>query len=181
MKLLKKLPNYILIWLVTLVAISTLMIIVSPRLRNSGKLQQTKPAPVIPKIISKVKNVEVLSTAIKGEGTASAVVAIEIRNNSDKPIIAIAIESGDGKDASGVSTEGFKGGDEPPSVVLQPQGTIIMEMPVSNLLPGKPLKIAGVMYADGTEDGDEITIKTIRGHRDKAKAEGPAKKGGLPQ
>lgn len=181
MKLLKKLPNYILIWLIALVAISTLMIIVSPRLRNSGKQQQTKLAPVVPEVISKVRDLEVISTIIKREGTPSSVVAIEIRNNSDKPIIAIAIESGDAKDSSGISTEGFKSGDEPASVVLQPQGTIIMEMPVSNLLPGKPLKIAGVMYADGTEDGDEITRKTIRGHRDKAKAQGPAKQEGLQQ
>jgi hypothetical protein len=181
MKSFKRLPSYIFIWVIVLVAIATLMIVASPRLRNAEKKQETKQVTVVPKIISKVKNLEVISTAIKRQGEPSAVVVIEIRNNSDKPIIAIAIESGDEKDAAGVSTDGFKSGDEPPSIILPPHGTITMEMPLSNLLPGKPLKIAGVMYADETEDGDELTRKTIRGHKESAKAKGSAKKGEPPQ
>jgi hypothetical protein len=177
MKSLKRLPSYILIWVITLMAIATLIIVASPRVRNAEK-QEAKQITEVPKVISKVKDLEVISTAIERQGEPGAVVAIEIRNNSDKPIIAIAIESGDEKDAAGVSTDGFKSGDEPPAVILQPHGTITMKIALSNLLPGKPLKISGVMYADGTEDGEELTRKTLRGHRDKAKAKGPTKKGG---
>jgi hypothetical protein len=177
MKSLKRLPNFILTWVVALVAIITSMIVASPELRSSGKQQEAKRVAVVPKVISKVKDLEVISTSLKRQDEPSAVVAIEIRNNSDKPIIAIAIESGDEKDASGVSTDGFKGGDEPPSVILPAHGTITMEMAVGSLLPGKPLKIAGVMYADGTEDGDALTRKTLRGHKERARAKGSAKKG----
>lgn len=177
MKSPKKLPNYILIWVIALVAIATLMIIASPKLRNPGKQQEKNQVIDVPKVISKVEHLEVISTTIKRQGEPGAVVAIEILNNSEKPIIAIAIESGDEKDASGASTDGFKDGNEPPSIILPPHGTIIIEMAVSNLLHGKPLKVAGVMYADGTDDGEELTRKTIRGHREQAKTKGSAKKG----
>jgi NAD(P)H-hydrate repair Nnr-like enzyme with NAD(P)H-hydrate epimerase domain len=182
MNLFKRIPSYILTWIVVLVAVTTLMIIASPKLRSSAQQQQeTKRVTVVPKVISKVKDLEVIGTTIKRQDEPSAVVAIDIRNNSDKPIIAIAIESGDEKDAAGVSTDGFKGGEEPPSIVLPAHGTITMEIAVSNLLPGKPLKIAGVMYADETEDGDELTRRTLRKHKEHAKAKGSVKKGEPPQ
>ena len=177
----KRLPNYIFIVVIASVSFTTLMIIATPKLSVSEKLQQTKQLAEIPKVISQVKDLEVISTTIKRQGESDAVVAIEIRNNSDKPIIAIAIESGDKKDASGVSADGFRGEDQTPSIILPPHGTIVMEMPVSNLLPGKPLKVAGVMYLDGTEDGDELTRKTLREHKDKAKTNSPVKEWRLPQ
>jgi hypothetical protein len=173
--------RYILISVSAVVAIISLLVVVNPKPRNSRKQEETKPLTVMPKVISKVKDLEVINTTLKRQGEPSAVVAIEIRNNSDKPIIAIAIESGDEQDASGVSLDGFKGGDEPPSIILPPHGTITMEMEVSNLLPDKPLKVGGVMYADETEDGDELTRKTIRGHKNKAQASSPVKKGGRKQ
>ncbi len=181
MKSLKRLPGHILIWVIALVVIATLMIVASPRRRDAEKQQEANQVAAVPKVISRVKDLEVISTAIKRQSEPSAAVAIVIRNNSDKPIIAIAIESGDEKDAAGISTDGFKNGDEPPSVILPPHGTITMEMALGSLLPGKPLKVAGVMYADETEDGEELTRKTLRGHRDKAKAKGPTKKGGPAQ
>lgn len=177
MKSLKGIQNYIIAWAIVVVAIAAIMITASPKLQNSGKQEAKNRVTEVPKIISKVKDLEVISTTIKRQGEPSAVVAIEIRNNSEKPIIAIAIESGNDKDASGVSTDGFKEGDEPPSVILPPHGSIIMEMAVDNLMPGKPLKIAGVMYADGSDEGDELTRKTLRGHREQAKTKGSARKG----
>lgn len=177
----KRLPGYIFIGIIALVLTTTLMIVAVPKPRVASKQQQTKQLAEPPKVISKVKDLEVISTTIKRQDEPDAVVAIEIRNNSDKPIIAIAVESGDEKDASGISTDGFRGEDQPPSVILPPHGTIVMEMTVGNLLPGKPLKIAGVMYLDGTEDGDELTRKTLREHKEKAKIKSPEKKLGAQQ
>ena len=177
----KELSSHTLIVAIALVSIATLMIVANPKLRNSKTQQEKKTVTVVPKVISRVKNLEIISTSLKAEGEPGAALAIEIRNNSDRPIIAITIESGDEKDASGVSTDGFKGGDEPPNVILPPHGTITMEIEVSNLLPGKPLKVAGVMYLDGTDDGEEVAKKTLRGHKQKAKDNIPASKGGQPQ
>jgi hypothetical protein len=178
MQSLNRVSKYILVSVIALVAVTSLLAIASPPLRNSGKQGETKQIEVMPKVISRVKALEVVNTYVIRQGEPGAAVVIEIRNNSEKPVIAIAVESGDEKDASGISTDGYKGEGETPTVILPPQGTIKMEMLINNLLPGKPLKIAGVMYLDGTEDGDEITRKTLREHKAKAKAKGSANKGG---
>jgi hypothetical protein len=142
----------------------------------SIKRQQAAAYP--PKVISKVKNLEVVSVTVEQESPhPEPTVVIIIRNNSDQAVVSVAVESGDDKDASGISTDGFKEGDEPPSAVIEPYGTIKMEMLLSNLLPGKPLKVSGVMYADGSVDGEKLTIETIRGHKERAR-DGGNKKGG---
>lgn len=162
----KKVAKCILISLITLVAIASLLTVATPNPRNSEKQQEeSKQTVVTPKVISKIKDLEVINTTIKRQGELSAAIAIEIRNNSEKPIIAIAIESGDEKDASGTSTDGFKGEGETPSIILAPHGTITMEIATSNLLTGKPLKVAAVIYADNTVDGEEPAIKTLRGQK----------------
>lgn len=177
MKSAKNLPNYILVWIIALVAIATLMIVVSPKLRNAGKEQENKPTPEVPKIISKVKDLEVVSMTLDNKDETHPMLVIEIRNNSVKPIVAISVESGDEKDSSGIGTDGFKDGDEPASIILQPSGTITMRMSVGALLPGRPLKVSAVMYADGTDDGEERAKETLRGWKERAKAKGTEKKG----
>jgi hypothetical protein len=132
----------------------------------------------VPKIISKVSTLEVVSANINNQEKENATVVIEVRNNSDKPIIAIVVESGDDKDASGVSVVGFKSGDEPPSVVLKPYATLKIRMPLSNVKPGAPVKISGVMYLDGTEKGEEEAIGTLRRQKEHEKK---SKGGGNPR
>ena len=66
--------------------------------------QQIRP----PKVISKAKSLEVLTTTIIGDTEQTATIVVEVRNNSDKAVIAIAIESGDEKDASGMGLEDLK-------------------------------------------------------------------------
>jgi len=132
------------------------------------KSQQGKTK--LPVIISKSKNLEVVGVTILNEGEPHAAVALEVRNNSDKAVIAVAIVSGDDKDASGITTNGFPEGDDPPFIVMEPYGTRTFEMPLSNLLPGKPLKIGGVAYADGTEEGDKMTLETMHGQKERSKA-----------
>ena len=135
---------------------------------NVTKSQQGKTK--LPVIISKSKSLEVVRATIVNEGEPTAAVALEIYNNSDKAVIAIAIESGDAKDGSGITKNGFPEGDSPPFSVIEPYGTITLEMSVFNLLPGKPLKIGGVVYADGTEEGDKITLETMHRQREHSKA-----------
>lgn len=138
------------------------------------KLQQPDSNKV-PKVVSKVKNLEVVS--VERESQSDPRLAIVIRNNSDQGVVSVAVESGDDKDASGISTDGFKEGDESPSMVIEPHGTITMHMLLMNLLPGKPLKVSGAMYADGSVDGEKPAIELIREHKERAK-KGLSKKGG---
>lgn len=165
--------------LILSVAILTIMLVlvlvVLPSKRSSKEQPETKRVTQIPQIVTKVKNLEAETAIIKRKDEPTATVAVEIRNKSDKPVIAVAIESGNEIDSSGVNRNGFHEGDEPPSVVLQPHGTITLEMPLSNLRPDEPIKISGVMYADGTEEGDEATLGTMRRQKEHYKT---PKKGG---
>jgi hypothetical protein len=142
------------------------------------KRQQAATHP--PKVISKVKNLEVVSVTVEQESHHSEpMVVIIIRNNSDQAVVSVAVESGDDKDASGISTDGFKEGNELPSAVIEPFGTIKMQMLLGNLLPGKPLKVSGAMYADGSVDGEKLATETIREHKERARR-GENKKGDSP-
>lgn len=181
MKSLRKLPSYIILWVIALLAVATLMIVASPKLRNAGKQQEDGQTAQLPKIISKVKDVEVVNITLDERDAATPTLVIEIRNNSVKPIVAISVESGDENDSSGVGTDSFTGGDELPSIILPPQGTITMRMPVASLLPGKPLKVSAVMYADGTDDGEDRAKETIRIDKQHAKDKASEKKGEPPQ
>ena len=149
-------PKYIFTLVIVLLVVMSVLGVnpIRRAIRRTQQQQERRPVTdTLPPIISKAKNIEVVSATIKRQGDPTAVVVIVLRNNSDRAVVAISIESGDERDASGISTEGFRNGDEPSIVVLEPHGTITMEMPLSDLLPGKPLKVAGVMYADGSEDG----------------------------
>ena len=135
----------------------------SPTLRIAGT---TRLLEQLPPIISKVKTLEVVNAKLKGAGTHDAIVEIEIKNNSPKPIIAVAIESGDKKDASGTTLNGFNEGDVPPNIVVKPFEVFQMYFSLANVRQGHPIRIGGVVYADGMEEGDEITLGTIRRQRD---------------
>lgn len=133
----------------------------------------------LPKIVSKVRSLEIINTEIKGEGP-TALAFITIFNNTDTPIIAIGIEVNDGKDAAGFTLNGFTEGDETPKVVLEPYSSKTVEFPLSHLRhvkPGTPIRIGGVMFADGTEEGNEDTLDTMHGQKAYHKAKKPKKDG----
>ena len=130
-----------------------------------------------PKVVSKIKNLEVVSVTVEREGEPDATLAIVIRNNSARGVVALSVESGDGKDFSGISTTGFGDGDETPSIILEPYATIKMEMLLGNLLPGKPLKVSGVMYADEATEGEDTAKERLRSYKERAKERATARKG----
>lgn len=131
-------------------------------------VRQQQQVPELPRIISRARNLEVVSATIREQ-----VVFIEIRNNSDKPVIAVTVEFRDSRDAVGVNFNGFNDGDEPPTVVIEPHGTITVDLPLNHarhVRAGSPIRVGGVMYADGSEDGDEATLSTMRGQREHYRA-----------
>lgn len=158
MKISKQFSNFVLV--LGIVALVGTSLIVLQKARFNVAAKQSKTA--VPHVVSKVKNLDIVSVTIQREGTPDAIAVIEVQNNSGKPIIAFAVESGDDKDASGNTINGFGEGGSPPVVVLEPYQTRKVTFPLSNVQPGHPIRVAGVMYADGTEDGDEITLGTMR-------------------
>lgn len=162
--------------LYAVVVLSASVIIVTATTKPTGRQDG---AAALPRVVSKIKQIEVLSAYLK-QGDDSAAVAIQIRNNSDKAVIAITIESGNKKDSSGI-TRSRSLGDKEPGAVIEPYGTIIMELPLSYVLPGHPVRVAGVLYADGTEAGDDFTLEAMRRLRGREKAKADAKKQEPPQ
>lgn len=130
-----------------------------------------------PKVISKVKNLEVVGVSVREEGQPTAELVIDIHNKSEKPVVAVSVECGDAKDASGVEINGDIGDDQP-TAVIEPYGRRTVKLSISNLLPGKPIKIVGAIYADGSEDGEPVTLGAMHEHRKRDKAETLKRKGG---
>jgi hypothetical protein len=141
-------------------------------------MQRRAQEQEIPRVISKVKSLEVMSVKIVRDGDPTTALAIEIRNKSEKPVIAFSVESGDDKDASGIDINGMTS-DEPPTTVIEPYGTRTVELPMGDVHPGKIVKVAGAIYADQSEDGDELSLRSIHQHQKRDKAETLKRKGGL--
>lgn len=125
----------------------------------------------LPKVISKVKKVEVSDARVEKRGESN-VVALKIKNNSEIGITAFTVTSGDisfGKDGSV--------GDNP-TAVIEPHDTITIDIPLNSLKKDVPLTITGVFYADGSEDGETTTLKVMHGFRAREKDKVREKKGG---
>lgn len=123
----------------------------------------------MPEVLSRVKTVEIVRTWIEDPNTPHASAALEVRNNSRKDIMAVDLVSGDG----GVTRNGLTDEDHP-IVVIKPGDTTTLKMNFGEMTFGAPLVISSVVYGDGTEEGDERSLKTIRQIREhdrKAKKE----------
>lgn len=144
---------------------------IAASLIGSGVLSQRKePQPqevvtTIPPIFSKVKTLEIISIKTIYENTPAAGVSIEVRNNSDKAVMAVDLVSGEGAiTKNGLSDE------ENPIVVIEPYGTTDLYMNFTAMTPGAALVVAAVTYADGTEEGDETSLRLMHKLRDRDRA-----------
>lgn len=138
---------------------------------KAKKQQPRERASSIPPVYSKIKNLEVVSATIIDPGTDAARVAVEIRNNSDKAVMAVDLVSGEG----GVTRSGLSDEDNP-IVVIQPHGTTTIKMNFGEMTPGAPLVVSAVTYADGMEQGDEASLKVMHTARDHDRAVSRARK-----
>ena len=160
----------------SLILISSCVLVVAGVAGAVMARRQTREVK-LPKVISKVKNLEVIGVGVCREGEPTAALAVEIYNKSDKPVTAFSVESGDEKDASGIDINGDIS-DDPPTAVIEPHGIRTVELPVSDIHPGKPVKVGGAIYADGTEDGEEVILRSMHDHRKRDKAESLKRKRG---
>lgn len=140
--------------------------------KQSTKKQGPKENRVtsMPPVFSKVKKLEVVRAWIEEAGTPAVRAAVEIRNNSDKDVMAVDLVCGEG----GITRNGLTD-EEHPIVVIKPHDTTIVEMTFGAMTFGAPLVVSAVTYTDGTEEGDEASLKAmhmVRAHdRAKLKAE----------
>lgn len=176
--------NLILLSAAALVLIGGLAISYKAAWPHGGHGQQgIKPVTskeTLPVIISKVKKLEIVGATILGERQENAVVAIEIKNKSDLAVYFVALSNGDIKDSEyGISQDGLNVEGEP-QVVIEPHGTITMNMLLSNLDGRYPIVLSAGGFADGSEEGDESILESIRYRREHDKAKRAAGKGVKP-
>jgi hypothetical protein len=126
---------------------------------------QRQKVTTIPPVYSKVKTLEVVSTKIINENTPAAGVSVEIRNNSYKSVMAVDLVCGEGAITKNGLTD-----EENPIVVIEPYGVTTVEMAFGAMSPNAPLVVSAVTYDDGTEEGDEESLRIMHKIRDHDRA-----------
>jgi hypothetical protein len=156
-----------------LVVVSALALTKSSKTFPPPKVSQEQQqfADTMPLIISQVKDIEVVEATLKNPGTKDVIAVLTIKNKSNKPVIAVSVETGEPEEADGITVNGFKEGDEPPDAVIEPHGTITVELPLNNAKPGDPIRMSGVVFADDSEDGEKTALETIHTQRKHTKSE----------
>jgi hypothetical protein len=119
----------------------------------------------LPKVVSEAKNIEVVNVKVEEPHT----LIVTLRNNSEKPVVALTLETGNANDGDGVSAAGYKEGDEPDAVIVNPHETYDMDMPLSYLRPDGLVRVSGVFYADDTEEGNKNTLEVMRDQKKQIK------------
>lgn len=128
----------------------------------------------IPRVISKVKDLEIINARIVRAGTDAPGVAFEIRNNSNRAVMAVDITCGE----AGISKDRLED-EEKPIVIIEPYGRLAAEMN-DELSPGFPIVLSGAIYEDGKEEGTESSLKAIHRGRAHERARRKAEKEGQP-
>ncbi|HEV7374727.1 MAG TPA: hypothetical protein VGN95_08415 [Pyrinomonadaceae bacterium] len=137
---------------------------------TKDKQEKNQTVETLPLIISQVKGIEVVKATLEGKGTADPFAVLEIKNISDKPIIAVSVEIGEPEEADGITRSGFNEGDKPPSVVIEPHDSITLRLPLNNAKPGDAIRVSAVVYADDSEDGEKIALETVHAQREHDKS-----------
>jgi hypothetical protein len=97
--------------------------------------------------------------------------------------MSVEISTKNKGDSGGVSVDGLADEDNP-KVVIAPFGTITLEMPLAEMIPGVPLAISNAEFSDGTAEGDKTALRDLRAvrkHRQDIKLADKSKKAGAQQ
>jgi hypothetical protein len=137
---------------------------------NSGRAKEPARKPLqkrgnsssLPNVVCHFANITVLDVSIKNEGAPEATVVVRVENNSEIGIVAIGMESTNGEESSGVTLRSSLEDDRQPIVVIKPHEVGTLEMALADVFPDAPLEIGFVNYADGTEKGNERSLKIFR-------------------
>jgi hypothetical protein len=150
-------------------------VVVFSAVREEPKQEQPKDwLSSIPPVMSKVKDLEIINVRLIRAGSDTPGVAFEIRNNSDRAVMAVNITCGE----AGISKDGLEDEDNP-TVIIEPHGTLKAVM-YDELTRDAPLVISSATFADGTEEGSESSVKLMQRLRARDRAKHKAQREGQP-
>jgi hypothetical protein len=121
---------------------------------------EPRAASTLQRVESAVADLEIIETSIVDRESGLGVVLIKVRNKSDKAITHITIGSCGVTDCSGTIHGGLR---------VAAGHAYELRFHVANIIPGQPLRIEGVVYADGSIVGDEHGIKDLRDQLEREK------------
>jgi len=145
-------------------------------LGRAARASQEKPKrPVLsrlPEIKSCVEHVKLVKAELVNQGD-SQVAVLELENQAYLGVIAISLETIVDKEKRGLVRSGFSP-DKEALIIIPPHEKETIRF--GNLGANSPIRIASVMFSDGTEEGCESSIKTVRDIKDRnTKRSGPQK------
>jgi hypothetical protein len=110
----------------------------------------TAPDLVLPEIVSAVPDIEVVHAEPAYDMSGTPQIELYLRNNSDQDVNYLYLESHTCRDGSG---QGWERSSGPP--VIAAHETTRTLVSYQNVIPGRPLTIAYVRYANDTTAGKE--------------------------
>jgi hypothetical protein len=145
-----------LLFMLGLLGVSCVVSVAVLSARRQSQSQQPKDwLRSIPKVESKVKNLQIINPRIVRADTVAPGVEFEVLNNSDKAVMAIEISCGQG----GIAKDGLED-EENPTVIITPYGTLRAEMS-GELEPDKALVITAAVFDDGKEEGVRSSLELM--------------------
>lgn len=139
---------------------------------SQEKASKRQVLSAMPEIKSCVEHIEVVKGQLKTRSNGSQVAILELENKAYVGVTAVSVETTVGREKHTVTRSGFSP-DKAPLIIIPPQERATIEL--SNLSANSPIRIASVMFTDGTEEGCEQSLKTMRlvKERDTKKGGGP--------
>lgn len=105
-----------------------------------------------PVLMSYVEGVEIGKvTVIERSATHSAMLEVEIRNNTSREAIGLLLCSADTRDSTCIGASG--------GTVLAAHGIFMMTFPVPNLHAGRPLSVSAVVWKAGSVSGHPFVLR----------------------
>ena len=147
---------FVLFGALVLVTASVITVVVISAKRQQPKTQQPKEwLTSIPRVLSKVKDLEIINERIVRPNTDTAGVTFDILNKSNRAVMAVRIASGH----ASISKDGLED-EEHPIVIIEPYGSLPAEM--TDLTPGAPIEISSATFQDATEEGDTSSVEFMQ-------------------
>jgi hypothetical protein len=159
--------------LAVLLGMSTGLALYAVSYAQTGHVNQAPPSQKervtsVPEVTSCVKNIKVINRKLIDDVTFSESLEVEVENTGEIGIIAILIETSNGRETYGEMPSTFE--DDEPAAIIEPQARYTLTMAANNIKPHGPFQIGSVAYIDGTEEGCEEALKTMRGLKAKHEA-----------
>lgn len=129
------------------------------RSRQEDSPQKREIVTTLPEIVSCVKKITVVKAELAHSGTPDAAVVLELENNAEVGITAIALATTQERETYEITHSASFNDDGVPKIVIAPHSTSTITMAV--LFPHASIQIGGVLYSDGTEEGCKSSLKTL--------------------